>query len=328
MGTLRCVLQALIAISLVALSSSYRLNVPRVLLPYHPKIPVNFMLEVKGGCFTWRSTRPDVVAVEPIEPDTTGCSDRAIITSKSKYEEEQSSVIFAENFAAGVSLSCGVTVDVIERIAITTTTKILFVDASPAQMIVEAYNKEGDKFSTLGGIPFDWYFNSIDNPRAIRIVPFAQSKYDAPKEIMKLEKEKQKGYVVLVEGALTGSASLSAKFSEPLFAKVEANAIDLMVVANVLLVPSQDLYLPVHSMIHYYAQVIKQKGIEDIQLPSSQYSLALSDSSVATLDPYTSKVTAKTLGRTEVTLVDSRKCSPCLLYVCKEFFRYERQNWS
>jgi nuclear pore complex protein Nup210 len=306
MGTLRCVLHALITLSLISISSCYRLNVPRVLLPYHPKIPVHFMLEVKGGCFTWRSTRPDVVSVEPIQPDaTSGCSDRAFITSKSKYEEEQNAVIFAENFGAGVSLSCGVTVDVIERIAITTTTKILFVDAAPAQMIVEAYNKEGDKFSTLGAIPFDWYFNYDDTPRAIRIIPFAQSKYDAPKEIQKLEKEKQKGYVVLIEGALTGSASLSAKFSEPLFSKVEANSIDLMVVANVMLVPSHDLYLPIHSIVHYRAQVIKQKSIEDIPLPSSQYSLSLSDPSVCDLDTYASKVVAKTLGRTEVTLIDS-----------------------
>uniref|UniRef100_A0A914ZAI0 Nuclear pore membrane glycoprotein 210 n=1 Tax=Panagrolaimus superbus TaxID=310955 RepID=A0A914ZAI0_9BILA len=305
MGTLPCVFHALIALLLINVSSSYRLNVPRVLLPYHPKTPVNFMLEVKGGCFTWRSTRPDVVSVEPIQPDSSGCSDRAIITSKSKYEEEQNSVIFAENFAAGVSLSCGVTVDVVERIAITTTTKILFVDAAPAKMVVEAYNKEGDKFSTLGAIPFDWFFNSVDNPRAIRIIPFAQSKYDAPEQIMKLEKEKQKGYVVLVEGALTGSATLSAKFSEPLFSKVQANSIDLMVVANVLLVPSHDLYLPIHSIVHYRAQVIKQKSIEDIPLPSSQYSLALSDPSICDLDDYTSKVTAKAFGRTEVTLVDS-----------------------
>uniref|UniRef100_A0A914PME6 Uncharacterized protein n=1 Tax=Panagrolaimus davidi TaxID=227884 RepID=A0A914PME6_9BILA len=192
-------------------------------------------------------------------------------------------------------ISCGVTVDVTERIAITTTTKILFVDAAPAPMIVEAYNTEGDKFSTLGAIPFDWYFHYDDTPRAIRIIPFAQSKYDAPKEIQKLEKEKQKGYVVLIEGALTESASLLAKFSEPLFLKAEANSIDLMVVSNVLLVPSHDLYLPVYSIVHYCAQVIKQKSIE----------VSLNDPSLCDLDTYASKVVAKTLGRTEVTQIDS-----------------------
>lgn len=43
-----------------------------------------------------------------------------------------------------MTLSCRVTVDVIHTIGITTTTKTLFVDAEPAQMAVEAFNKEGN----------------------------------------------------------------------------------------------------------------------------------------------------------------------------------------
>jgi hypothetical protein len=37
-------------------SRAYRLNVPRVLLPYYPKNQVSYVLEVKepdGGCFHW-----------------------------------------------------------------------------------------------------------------------------------------------------------------------------------------------------------------------------------------------------------------------------------
>lgn len=48
--------------------------------------------------FCRRSTRPDIVAVEAIDPDSSGCSERALITAKSKHEEEQNSVVFAENF--------------------------------------------------------------------------------------------------------------------------------------------------------------------------------------------------------------------------------------
>lgn len=44
---------------------------------------------------------------------------------------------------AGVVLSCGVTVDVIRSIAVSTTTKVLFLDASPAKVVVQAYNAEG-----------------------------------------------------------------------------------------------------------------------------------------------------------------------------------------
>ena len=45
-------------------------------------------------------------------------------------------------------------------------------------------------------------------------MPFSQSNYDAPAGIEELEKQKKQGFVVLVEGLLTGSAVLTAKFAE------------------------------------------------------------------------------------------------------------------
>lgn len=176
-----------------------------------------------------RSTRPDVVQVTPLNPTAKGCSDRAVIMAKSRTPEELTAVIFAEEPATGVMLSCGVTVDVMTSIEITTTTKVLFVDAAPARMIVEAFNKEGDRFSSLGDIPFEWHF-TFGEGKPLRIIPFGQSKYDAPTGIEELEREKKKGrgllylakmtflgFVVLVEGLHTGDAQLTAKFLEPEF---------------------------------------------------------------------------------------------------------------
>ena len=50
----------------------------------------------------------------------------------------------------------------------------------------------GDRFSSLGDIPFDWHF-TFGEGRPLRIVPFGQSKYDAPSGIEELEREKKKG---------------------------------------------------------------------------------------------------------------------------------------
>ncbi|KHN71554.1 hypothetical protein Tcan_02181, partial [Toxocara canis] len=52
----------------------------------------------EGGCFVWRSTRPDIVSVRVVEPHgPNGCSDRAQIASTSKHVDEQTAVIFAED---------------------------------------------------------------------------------------------------------------------------------------------------------------------------------------------------------------------------------------
>ncbi|WKX87927.1 hypothetical protein Q1695_007941 [Nippostrongylus brasiliensis] len=254
----------------VTCSSSYRLNVPRVLLPYHPTIPVKFLLEVtqpSGGCFNWRSTRPDVVSVTPLGSKLGTCSDKAEVRAAAKaVSGELSAVIFAEDTASGTMLSCGVTVDQISNIRVDTTNKILFVDAAPARMIVEAFNAEGDKFSTLSEIPVDWELSHSGDGRPLRIVPFEQSTYEAPPEIIALENNKKKGYTILVEGVLTGSATLTARFTEPHFVGIKAHSLELTVVANLLLLPAHDLYLPVHAVVPFQVQIVRQSSTEDVDV--------------------------------------------------------------
>uniref|UniRef100_A0A1I8F0Z0 Uncharacterized protein n=1 Tax=Wuchereria bancrofti TaxID=6293 RepID=A0A1I8F0Z0_WUCBA len=211
-----------------------------------------------------RSTRPDTVSVKGVNPvGTKGCSAKAQITATSKYAEEQMAVVFAEDKDAGVVLSCSVTVDVIRSISVSTTTKVLFLDASPAKIVVQAYNAEGDMFTNLGKIPFEWHFESSSlSEKPLRIVPFSQSKYEAPDGVRLLEENKKRGYVILVEGISTGAAVLKVKLVEPHFKDVKPQNVDFIVVANLLLIPSQDIFLPLGSRVHYTAEIIKQSDTE------------------------------------------------------------------
>uniref|UniRef100_A0A915BWW3 Nuclear pore membrane glycoprotein 210 n=1 Tax=Parascaris univalens TaxID=6257 RepID=A0A915BWW3_PARUN len=290
-------------------SSAYRLNVPRVLLPYHPSVQVKFDLVVsdpEGGCFIWRSTRPDVVSVKAVEPrKANGCSDRAQIASTSRHADEQTAVIFAEDSVAHVVLSCGVSVDVIRSISISTTTKVLFLDAAPAKVVVQAFNSEGDMFSNLGEIPFEWHLSSLGKgDRPLRIVPFSQSKYEAPDGVCTLEESRKRGYMVLVEGISTGAATLKVSFSEPFFKNVSQREIDLLVMANLVLVPSEDIYLPLGGVVRYSVEIIKQSSREEVMLPSKQYRLSVSDETICVLDVASSLVTAVALGSSEIAIID------------------------
>ncbi|CAB3410581.1 unnamed protein product [Caenorhabditis bovis] len=294
--------------------NAYRLNVPRVLLPYHPSVPVSFILEVthpSGGCFSWRSTRPDVVSVKSIKTNANGCSDKAEIRSVAKPggigTSELSAVIFAEDQGSGSTLSCGVTVDEIATISIETTTKVLFVDAAPARMTVDAFNKDGDRFSTLSEIALEWELasTSSNGEKPLRIVPFEQSTYEAPTEIVKLEKNRKKGYVILIEGVGTGTAKLTSKFSDPYLKNVEAHSVELAVVANLLLVPAQDLYMPVNSVVPFQVLIVKQWGTEVVPMPSSSYHLQIDSDDVGLLDTRTSSVRALARGSTAVHLLSS-----------------------
>lgn len=272
------------------------------------------MLEVThptGGCFTWRSTRPDIVSVKRIETNEAGCSDKAEIRSVAKPgtvgSSELSAVIFAEDKGSGTTLSCGVTVDEIATISIETTTKVLFVDAAPARMTVDAFNADGDRFSTLSEIALEWELASTSSNKAkpLRIVPFEQSTYEAPSEIVKLEKNRKKGYLILIEGVGTGTATLTTKFSDAYLQKVAAHNVELAVVANLLLVPSQDVYLPVHSVLPFQVLIVKQRGTEIVNMPNPSYELQIDGGDVASLDKKSSSVRALTIGNTAVHLLSS-----------------------
>lgn len=306
-------LRLLLAFAIVQTTTAYRLNVPRVLLPYHPTVPVSFVLEVThptGGCFHWRSTRPDIVSVKSLDSNGEGCSDRSEIRSVAKPSvtgSELSAVIFAEDKVSGTTLSCGVTVDEIATISIETTTKVLFVDAAPARMTVDAFNSDGDRFSTLSELALEWELSSTSTNKAkpLRIVPFEQSTYEAPTEIVKLEKNRKKGYLILIEGVGTGTATLTTKFSDAYLQKVTAHSVELAVVANLLLVPSQDIYMPIHALIPFQVLIVKQRGTEIVPMPNPSYELQIDGGTVASLDKSTSSVRALTTGNTAVHLLSS-----------------------
>uniref|UniRef100_A0A1I7UXK6 Protein-tyrosine-phosphatase n=1 Tax=Caenorhabditis tropicalis TaxID=1561998 RepID=A0A1I7UXK6_9PELO len=313
-SSLMILLRLFLAFTSIQAILAYRLNVPRVLLPYHPTVPVSFVLEVThptGGCFSWRSTRPDIVSVKSIDTNGAGCSDRAEIRSVAKPgsvgSSELSAVIFAEDKGSGTTLSCGVTVDEIATISIETTTKVLFVDAAPARMTVDAFNSDGDRFSTLSELALEWELASTSSNKAkpLRIVPFEQSTYEAPTEIVKLEKNRKKGYLILIEGVGTGTATLSAKFSDAYLQKVAAHNVELAVVANLLLVPSQDIYMPIHAVIPFQVLIVKQRGTEIVTMPNPSYELQIDGVDVASLDKKTSSVRALTTGNTAVHLLSS-----------------------
>ncbi|VDL83957.1 unnamed protein product [Nippostrongylus brasiliensis] len=160
----------------------------------------------------------------------------------------------------------------------------------------------GDKFSTLSEIPVDWELSHSGDGRPLRIVPFEQSTYEAPPEIIALENNKKKGYTILVEGVLTGSATLTARFTEPHFVGIKAHSLELTVVANLLLLPAHDLYLPVHAVVPFQVQIVRQSSTEVVSMPSSAYYLKVDSESICSLDKRTSSITALTRGQTNIHL--------------------------
>ncbi|XP_053455532.1 nuclear pore membrane glycoprotein 210 isoform X1 [Nycticebus coucang] len=296
-----------------------KLNIPKVLLPFTRATRVNFTLEASEGCYRWSSTRPEVASIEPLGLDEHQCSQKAVVQARLTQPARLTSIILAEDITTGQVLRCDAIVDLIHGIQIVSTTRELYLEDSPLELKIQALDSEGNTFSTLAGLVFDWTIvkdteadRFSDSHNALRILTFLESTYTPPSYISEMEKAAKQGDTILVSGMKTGSSKLKARIQEAVYKNVRPAEVRLLILENILLNPAYDVYLMVGTSIHYKVQKIRQGKITELSMPSDQYELQLQNSipgpqgdparPVAVLAQDTSTVTAVQLGQSNLVL--------------------------
>nr|XP_056709486.1 nuclear pore membrane glycoprotein 210-like [Euleptes europaea] len=303
---------------LVGPAGAYKLNAPKVLLPFSHETRVTFTLGAEGGCYSWYSTRHDTVTIEPVYENGTGCSRRALLTTYSTQATKLASVVIAEEIVTGHLLRCDVIVDLIDHVEIISRTREIYVEDSPLELSVRALDAEGNTFSSLEGIEFEWSIakddemENLELSSKIRILKYSEAEYSPPDYIVKMEREEKQGDRVLVSGIKTGAAVVKVRMQEPTYKKVAAALVRLLVLENIFLIPSHDVSLLVGAYIKYKVGKIVQGKITEAELPLEHYELQLQDVekapgksnfSVAQLDANTATVTAMQLGQVNLVFV-------------------------
>ncbi|XP_064352259.1 nuclear pore membrane glycoprotein 210 isoform X2 [Camelus dromedarius] len=265
------------------------------------------------------STRPEVASIEPLGPGEQQCSRKAVVQARLSQPARLTSIIFAEDITTGQVLRCDAIVDLIHGIQIVSTTRELYLEDSPLELKIQALDSEGNTFSTLAGLVFDWTIvkdpeadGYSDSHNALRILTFLESTYIPPSYISEMEKAAKQGDTILVSGMKTGSSKLKARIQEAVYKNVRPAEVRLLILENILLNPAYDVYLLVGTSICYKVQKIRQGKITELSMPSDQYELQLQSSiwgpegdpgrPVAVLAPDTSTVTAVQLGQSSLVL--------------------------
>ncbi|XP_059796453.1 nuclear pore membrane glycoprotein 210 isoform X1 [Balaenoptera ricei] len=296
-----------------------KLNIPKVLLPFTRATRVNFTLEASEGCYRWSSTRPEVASIEPLGLGEQQCSRKAVVQARLSQPSRLTSIVFAEDVTTGQVLRCDAIVDLIHGIQIVSTTRELYLEDSPLELKIQALDSEGNTFSTLAGLVFDWMIvkdteadGYSDTHNALRILTFLESTYIPPSYISEMEKAAKQGDTILVSGMKTGSSKLKARIQEAVYKNVRPAEVRLLILENILLNPAYDVYLMVGTSIRYKVQKIRQGKITELSMPSDQYELQLQNNvwgpegdpgrPVAVLAQDTSLVTAVQLGQSNLVL--------------------------
>ncbi|KFP80077.1 Nuclear pore membrane glycoprotein 210, partial [Acanthisitta chloris] len=265
------------------------------------------------------SSRPEVASIEPVGQDERQCSQKAVVQARSLQPTRLTSIIFAEDITTGQVLRCDAIVDTIHEIQIVSTTRELYLEDSPLELKIQALDSEGNTFSTLAGLVFDWTIvkdpeadSFSDSHNALRILTFSESTYIPPSYILEMEKVAKQGDTILVSGMKTGSSKLKARIQEGIYKHVHPAEVRLLILENILLNPAYDVYLLVGTSIRYRVQKMRQGRITEIAMPSDQYELQLQNNvlgpegdlswPVAKLDQATSIVTALQQGHTNLIL--------------------------
>jgi nuclear pore complex protein Nup210 len=128
------------------------------------------------------------------------------------------SIVFHMNPGTDRIIRCDVIVDRIESINIMHTTRQLYLEDSPERFTVMALDSEGNTFTSINGLPFEWNiidiennFNKhqiIDSRNVLRMAKLSDSEYDVSEKIKNLEKIGLNGHQILIEGLKTGLAFL------------------------------------------------------------------------------------------------------------------------
>lgn len=257
-----------------------KLNVPRVLLPVFDTFTVKFNIEVTDdGCYKWSIFRGDnIIKLVPLDVNPLlGCSSKVSVSSLSNEKVRRIAIIFAEDANSGETIRCDVIVDTIKSLQIVTKTRELFVGDAPELFEVSAFDDQGNKFTTLDGVEFNWSLKVLRSPinTVLKFISFKDSSYRTPPDLYDLDQKNRQGHMVLVEGVKTGSALVSVKlstFDEP------TTQVELSVIANLRLEPSHIVILP-GDLIHIDIYQIQNEKLVKIQLPSTQYSIETDKSS-------------------------------------------------
>ncbi|GFS06125.1 nuclear pore membrane glycoprotein 210-like [Elysia marginata] len=296
-----------------------KLNAPKVLLPFYSQVITNFTLQVEyspeetqiANCYQWRSTRPEVAQVQLINSTDGNCAQTAVVSAMSKTSHQMTTVVLAENKVTGEILRTNVIVGEIVRLEIETTTRLLYLEDSPEELIVRGFDSEGNIFSNLEGLSFEWNLISdnetghdvVDAHNILRIKRFSDSHYTTPAHIAPLEEKGLQGDRLLVEGVRTGSAKVSTRLRDPVYKNVKPYDVRIMVIANLMLSPPDAYVLPM-ARVKYTVEILKHNSLKEIKMPSKQYYLEVKDRKICRLDMQTSMATAQELGTTEVVLKD------------------------
>lgn len=289
-------------------STNNGMKIPSILLPFPTEYhDIEYVIEATNGCFSWQTSNNQYVKLQPIYEDNCSMKCRLII-SQMPSNERKTFWIKAEDTIQKVNLRTEVVIDNINKIDIITTTRLMNKDDYEV-LEVAGYDMNGNKFSTLEGIPIRWTISSVNGTRGesgnyVSIEKFHQIgntlKLKASEVINDLERRDIYSSKILVKGLELGKAEMTANLMKN---PSKESKVVLTVLQILHVVPDHDLYVLEKTQLNYEVFTTRRNEIvSKINMPNENYIWASENPNVCSVDTK-GNVECKNVGKTVISVM-------------------------
>jgi nuclear pore complex protein Nup210 len=145
------------------------------------------------------------------------------------------------------------------------------IDVDDINMLeVQAFDAEGNVFSTIEGLKFQWRIEN--NPQSLRIIPIKEAHFKATRARINMERKRLMTDITLLKGLKTGQSKVSVQLIEEGYTNVRKSSIWLSVIEPFALDPNYPVYILPNS--EFQMGIVKIKADQKftrVALPSDGY---------------------------------------------------------
>eukprot|EP01091_Cochliopodium_minus_P020042 TRINITY_DN8632_c0_g1_i1.p1 TRINITY_DN8632_c0_g1~~TRINITY_DN8632_c0_g1_i1.p1 ORF type:complete len:1761 (-),score=503.75 TRINITY_DN8632_c0_g1_i1:6-5288(-) len=278
-----------------------KLNVPKLLFPISSTILSSKIMVDDDACFKWESSDEIFITVKP--ESNNKCSKSCIVSTTAYAErltKRKSIWITAteqDEYSSKV-YRCEVFIDLIDNIQIETVTRTLFKDDIEI-IYLDAFDSEGNKFSTLEGLESKWDIESND---ILKVISFKDSNFKLPEKLSSIENKGAHSTKILIKALEIGITKITANLIDKKYITSKiSSTVDISVHYPLKLDPSHNLFVVVGTIIQFGLNVSSNENIEQVQMPNQKFIWSVSDNSIVSYDQ-TGLVKCNQIGETTITV--------------------------
>ena len=291
-------------------ASNRHISSLNLLLPVSKSTNVVYELEAFNGCYDWTSSNSEVLSVRNVQTHTESnvpCYNKAVVRVESSVVHPGVIWLIAKDRLSGHMLKCESKVALVHRIEILTRLRTIYVDDFETLELI-GYDAEGNSFSTLEGLKFDWHISQSQH--LAEFWDFRDSGIKTTKIREDIERSGSRTDNVVLKGLTTGRITVSSAVKDLAYSNVSTEVV-VHIIEHFVVVPEGNLYVLPCNKIQLKIFIIRTKDhqpiVTQLALPNPNYRFESNDPALGAVDTSGLLRTFTETGEFFLNVIDTKK---------------------